>query len=52
MINVGRGQYNFVLGIYGRAQGNGSVAVLLLIRHQCSIHCENSSMANGASRRR
>jgi len=30
------------------AQRNGSRAVLQLIHHQCSIHCESSRLTRGA----
>jgi len=36
----------------GWVQGNSSRAVLPLARHHCSIHCENSRVAHGTSKRK
>jgi len=39
-----------VFGIDGWMQENISRAVLPLTQHQCSIHCENSHVAQSASK--
>jgi len=41
-----------VLGVGGWVQRNFSRAVQPLTRHQCSIHCESSRLAHGASKPR
>jgi len=46
------GLSSFVLGVNGWVQGNGSRVVLPWTCHQCSIHCESSRVAHGASKRR
>jgi len=46
------GLFSHVLGVNGWLQGNGTRAVLLFTRHQCSIHWENRRVAHGASERR
>jgi len=44
-------QFSLVLGVDGRVQGKGSRVVLPSTCHQCSIHCESSRVAHGASKR-
>jgi len=41
-----------VLPRTGWVQENGLRAVLLLIHHQCSIHCESSRVTHGTSKRK
>jgi len=49
LVNVTCG---LVLGVNGWVHGSVSCAALSLTRHQCSIHCESSSVAHGASKRK
>jgi len=46
------GLSSLLLEVNGWVQENGSHPMLPLTRHQCSIHCESSRVAHGASKRR